>query len=74
MREYTLAELRRAAKRCVESPQSDDDALTARSLLESISSGNTAEDIKQADEWFNKPCPKLSEFMARYAEHQSRKL
>jgi hypothetical protein len=64
----TIEQMKRAAERCLADPASADDAATARSLLDSIESGSTAENIAAADRWFNKPSTLLAAFMARYGE------
>jgi len=56
---YTLQQMRNAALKCLSAPESADDANTARSLLDSIEAGSTAENLELADQWFNKPAPLL---------------
>jgi len=65
-RSYTLEEMRAACERCLRAPNTPDDRITAESLLESIDRGSTAANIAAADEWFNKPNPRLPDFMTTY--------
>jgi len=63
---YTVEQLRAAAQNCIGNPQTDDDIITAESLIESLDRGSTAANIAAADVWFNKPRPRLPDFMQRY--------